>query len=263
MKKPLWFFIGLVVCTILYGVHTSYPRSPKNMELTESYSLGELTERHTYLLSHMTKRNIHPNLRAVHFSIGERFVACGTLVLGRDMKPYCIVTANHIFSDDLPGSDYYDYHILDGNDPSGFSAHGFISKVVLDSVRNTYNPKIIDDIAFCYVGNRSLIMRSSKVRISIDGAYQTAKAPKKITVTSLTTGEKYQIVGEVVGEKNSYFVLEYDSTLGESGSGFLGDDGILYILSAGGFNSESFRQALDIPQRYKVVTLLSAVKINW
>lgn len=257
-RFSLMLLLGLIlgICLVIYFGHKS--------DGLIKHSKDELQGRYDYLLNHVSPTNVHPYLRPVHFSIGRNFAACGTLVLNTNLEPYKIVTAAHLFSVTQPGSNYYDYHVLSS---TGYVAHGHISRVVLDSIRFSDKPEGIHDVAFCYVGDPGLILRTSQVLVSAESPFATSFRYGKINpvhATSITTGEKFRIVGQIVNDQNvPFFVMLYESLNGESGSGFLGSDGHLYILSGNVAVTPEMRKALEIPDTFKYVTVLSAVNINW
>lgn len=249
--------LGIVlVFTILLWINDS------DTEKIPEHGIDELKARYDYLLDHVTTTNVHPLLRPVHFSVGNKFASCGTMVLKSDGNPYQIVTANHLFSETQPGTNYYDYHVLSR---TGYISHGHISRVILDSMRSSNMG--IQDVALCYMGDPVPIVRTSKVRVSaespIEGMFRAGKIDKVIA-TSLTTGEKYDIIGQIVSEDSIlFFVMLYRNLNGESGSGFWGNDNILYIVSGSTPVTKRLRRDLDIPMNYEFITMMSAAKINW
>jgi secreted trypsin-like serine protease len=264
MKKV----IVVVIVVVIFFMAVNYFRVNRSHTIAQKaeqiYSDDQLNERYQYLLTHVTKTIIHPYLRPVHFSIGKYFAACGTLVLSRDSKPQYIITAAHLFSETQPGSDYYDYHVLSSN---GYTENGHISKVVVDSIRRSNNIDGIEDVAVCYFGLPELITRNSKVRISASTSFQGIYKEGKMDdlfVTSITTGEKYKVAGQLVNDQDkALFATLYESTNGESGSGFWGSDNNFYILSGSVDVTDGIRKDLDIPPEYKRMSILTRVGIHF
>jgi hypothetical protein len=260
MKKSFKFlsiFFTAIAALCFYWNHSQTNKAESSQEDTQ--------KRYDYLMSHVVKENVHPLLRPIRLSVGELASACGTLVLRSDMKPGYIVTANHIFPETQPGSDYYDYHVYG---PKGFTDHGHISSVVLDSFRGDDTPEGINDVAICNIGDPSLISRVSKVRVSaenpIQGEFHVLKMDH-VAVVSITTGEKFYLVAEAVNvHKANFFVMLYESVNGESGSGFWDEGGgRLYILSGNIVVDSSLRETLSIPIGFKHVAMMSGTKISW
>ena len=249
--------VVMVIGTVLWF------KSSKNPDIIE-HSHQELEARYDYILHHVVQTNVHPLLRAVHFSIGKNFAACGTMILKKDGTEAYIVTANHLFSETQPGSDYYDYHVLGTN---GFTTNGHISRVVLDSFRSSSSVESIQDIATCYPGEANLISRTSKVIVSAEnptGHTFTVNKTPPFEVISLTTGEHLQIVGEIVNtEGNVFFAMLYESVNGESGSGFWDGGNRLLILSGNITISPQTRRELGIPDKFTYITTCSSVSIQF
>jgi hypothetical protein len=251
----------IAISTLIFSVCMFSGRSNKD---AVKHTHSELQNRYDYLLTHVVINNVHPLLRPVHFSIGDKFAAAGTLVLKPDLTPYEIITAAHLFSETQPGSDYYDYHVLGHN---GFTQNGHLSRVVLDSIRSSDTPEGIQDIAVCYIGEPGLISRTSKVMVSAEVPFKsdyTILRIDPIEVTSITTGEKYVIPGLLVNTaKVPLSVMLYENVNGESGSGFWGNDGRLYVLSGSIMVNEKLRKELKIPENFRYVTVCSGVNIKW
>ena len=276
MKKSYWqiVFASLALVVILISVALLAPTVPSQpnpaatpAEKTNDpirHTQAELEERYHDILTHVTPNHVHPRLRPIHFNIGTKFAASGTLVLNTDGTPWQIVTANHLFSETQPGSDYYDYNVLS---PRGYIEKGHVSGVTLDSLRHGDTPEGIEDVALCQIGEPALISRTSKVRVSAAVPITGAWTPSKISpvrVTSVTTGEKFDVVGQVLNDKRvPCFIMLYESRNGESGSGFWGDDGNLYILSGSGRLNDENRKTLGVPDSYRYITWLSRVSINF
>ena len=268
ISLPRWIAgIGSIIVILVVGLQSFSNTDSGNRTDSEDSdypSEKELDKRYHYLLTHVTPTNIHPRLRPVHFNIGKKFEACGTLMLDADFKPYRIITANHLFSETQPGSDYYDYRVLS---PKGYEQPGHVSKVNLDTFRASATPDGIQDIAICEVGEAKLISRTSKVRVFAGQpttlALQIAKI-KTIKITSISSGEQFDIVGQATSDQGAtFFVMLYASMSGESGGGFLGDDGKLYVLSGGVRVTPQLRSDLNIPAKYKQVSALAGVDIEW
>ncbi len=236
---------------------------PNDQKMETHHSDMELRARYNYLLDHVSRTNVHPFLRAIHFGIGDKFACSGTLMLKRDGTPDKIITAAHLFSETQPGSDYYDYRLVS---PTGYVAGGHVSRVILDSVRSKDSGGI-HDVAICELGDRALISRTSKVRVSAEKTFDLKFAAGKIqprTATSITTGEQYAVTGQIVTDDGvPFFIMLYESLNGESGSGFWGSDGKLYIVSGDLDVTDGLRKDLGIPSQYKTVTAMAGVAINW
>ena len=149
-----------------------------------------------------------------------------------------------------------------------------VSRVVLDSRRTSSSVEGIADIAVCYLGEPGLINRTSKVIVSAEsptGHDFVLGKIDPIRVTSVATGEQFDIIGEALNSvTNAFYIMLYESVNGESGSGFWARDGELfagggrlYVLSGNINISAQTRKDLDIPPRYKHLTTLSVVKIDW
>ena len=266
--------ISLVVCFVVVFVaalSTFFLHGENKAELSTVNNVNpdELLQRHIYLATHIVKKDVHPFLRPVCFTIhkkeGEELACYGTLMLNGDLTPSCILTANHLFSETRPGSDYYDYHVMG---PNGDRESGHLSRVVLDSVRTSDNPKGINDIAICYMGEPGLISRVSKVCVSSDigfsDNYRVGKLTHEIMVTSIMTGERYRVVGQIVNsQKLAQVIMLYQNLPGESGSGFWGDDKRFYVISGSMPVNQYLREHLNIPDDFKTVTVLSGADIHW
>lgn len=227
------------------------------------HSQEELQARYNYLITHVAKTNVHPFLRPIHFAIGKSFAASGTLLLGKDGGSQQIITANHLFSITQPGSDYYDFCVVTAN---GYTNRNHISDVLMDSMRQSDDAGGIEDIAFAHIGEPGLINRTSRVPVSASVSFTSSVRISKIPtrhVTSLVTGEQFDIVGQAVNERDVVtWIMLYESVNGESGSGYWGDDK-LYVLSGTTTVTERMRKDLDIPSKYGYVSVLSAVSIKW
>ncbi len=224
----------------------------------------EVVARYHHALRNVTGTNVHPLLRPVHFTIGTIFAASGTLVLNKQGEPSYVVTAAHLFSENRPGADYYSYRVLT---PTGFSVEGDIERVTVDSFRNDDTPDGIQDIALCYIGKPTLIPRVSKVRVSAQkehvAEYRVSKTPTVIA-TSVTTGEQFSIVGELLGDHGALFhVMLYEAVNGESGSGYWGNDGRLYVLSGNVMIDQNMRDTLGIPDSFRYASTLTGTTVNW
>ncbi|MEI8327557.1 MAG: hypothetical protein WCG02_00280 [Candidatus Taylorbacteria bacterium] len=270
-KKTVSYRWGIVLTIVVAGV-VSVSLWTMKEPITVEHSLRELQERYDYNLGHRSPTNIHPRLRAVYFSKGKYAAACGTMVIGKDGQPSFIVTASHLFSNTEPGSDLYDYHVLG---PSGFTSQGHLSSVVLDSLRTSPTVEGIQDVALCYMGDASLISRTSAVLVSAASPSRQEFSLSPVTpfkVTSITTGESFEIIGEMVNTvTNAFYLMLYENMNGESGSGFLKQEKDmasnnvvkLYILSGDIEISAQTRRDLKVPAQYKRLTPMSAIEIKW
>ncbi len=233
-------------------------------ESTIVHTKEELQARHDSLLAHAAPTNVHPYLRPIRFRIGESAGALGTLILNKDGSPFQIVTANHLFSETQPGSEYYDYAIIT---PKGYGEFGHISHVVLDSMRKSSSSDGIEDIAFAHIGTPAPISRTSKVRVSANVAFKSRIRAGKISpvkVKYLVTGQQFEIIGQLVNDEGvATWVMLYESINGESGGGFWSDEGKLYILSGTAVATPQLRKDLGIPRTFRYITVLSAVELSW
>ena len=269
-KYRYWWLFLIVIAIVLLGIVLVNKPIQKESEIAQ-HSQVEVQARYDYNLEHASVTNVHPFLRSVYFSKGKLAAACGTMVLDKSGLPSFIITANHLFSETDPGTDFYDYHVLEPR--RGFAYQGHLSRVVLDSMRTSLYSEGIQDIAFCYVGDANPISRTSKVQVSAVSPsphYFSVNPVTPFSVTSVTTGEAFDIVGEMINSAtNAFYVMLYESINGESGSGFWKNDeggnkkGKLYVLSGDVSVSTQTRRELKIPTKYKRFSSLSAVEIKW
>lgn len=227
------------------------------------YSRAEVKDRQQYLLGHVSTTNIHPSLRPVHLKIGNRLCASGTMVLDTDQSPSQIVTANHIFSETISGSDFYDYAVIT---PSGYSQKGHLSKVVVDSIRSSSSNEGISDIAIGFPGKPQRISRTSKVRIAATIPMKMMYKIRRIEplqITSLITGQRFSIIGELENTAGmKLHVVAHKNVAGESGSGFWGDDQKLYVL-AGSVPVTPFLNEVMGPLEHKALSVMSAMTLPY
>ena len=69
--------------------------------------------------------------------------------------------------------------------------------------------------------------------------------------------------GDAVCQNVPFFVMLYESLNGESGSGFWGSDNRLYILSGNVAVTPEMRKMIEIPDKFRYVTVVSGVNIHW
>lgn len=222
-----------------------------------------VSDRHSHILSHVTETSVHKYLRPGVFLKGDDLAGYGTAVLGINASTNYILTASHLFSETQPGSDYYDFVELKGRGPA---QRNHISHVAVDIIRANYNTNIIEDVALCHIGEPKLIERTSRVHLSPERPCTDMGVVEKTTqtsLTSLTTGETYTIIGRLTAVKSYYRLMLYEPVPGESGSGFWGDDSILYILSGNIPILPHWYERLGIPPEYKTLCLVTGVKIEW
>lgn len=260
-SRPIWWVVPVIALILGWWLHNN--NQPK--VVPEEENDVTLASRHAYITSHITKTNVHPNLRPVLFLRGDTMSGYGTLVLNKSANTNYnyIVTASHLFSETEPGSDYYDFVELKSTGPT---QRNHISSVAVDIMKAGDNQEIIQDVAQCHIGEPKLIQRTSKVRISgvrsFDDKGAVGKTDQK-TLTSLATGEKYSLIGQVNAIHGSYWLMLYESMHGESGSGFWGDDSNLYILSGSMPILPDWYEKLGIPHKFKRISLMTGVKITW
>ena len=234
------------------------------VEKVGRYSISQLEERYKYIRDHAVSENIHPQLRPIHFSMGDKFAASGTLVLDKNGRPAFVVTANHLFSLTQPGSSIYKCNILNS---AGYESAGYLSSVVLDSMRSSQGG--IQDIAIGYIGKPQPIARTSKVTVSAEMPFSGEFIVRKVKskeVISVATGQKLLIIGEAIGKQDGTFfqLALYECMNGESGGGYWSPtENRLYVLSASSLISDGVRKTLEVPDDVKYVTLMSGTSVSW
>ena len=263
--RTVYILGSIMILALVLFQNNSEPRVNIRTEPIITHSDKELQKRIDYLITHVTPTNIHPFLRPIRFKVGNRPGALGTLLLNRDGTTNLIITANHLFSETQPGSDYYEFAEMT---PDGYGKFGGISHVIIDSMRTSAESHAIEDIAFAHIGDPSLITRTSKVHVSaqvgFQGNFGISKITPPIRVRYLVTGQELEIVGQLVNDKRvAMWVLLYESMNGESGGGMWSEEGKLYILSGTVVVTPKLRKDLEIPDKFRYITILSAVKIAW
>lgn len=228
-----------------------------------------LAERHNYLLTHIYDQ-VHPQLKPVLFLTGPNLTSMsgyGTAVLDADGKPAFLVTANHLFRNDSGlGSKIYRFSYLRSN--GRHVPGGYVGKVEYNYLSNSNTPEGIEDVALCHISNQP-----TEIKLESDGIIS---ADKPITSSfsigpidhrearSLITGNRYDIVGQMVTDAGApYFVMLYDSMNGESGSGFLGNDNVLYIVAGSGTVTPELIKKIPATSGHKTVTVLAAVNVHF
>ena len=199
------------------------------------------------LMRRVTTNKVSENLSPVHLysCANDRFdwLASGTHF--RENNKDYIVTSGHIFSKDR-GPKLVFYRKVQEKD-----ARFYGISLVFDSHRvtrdNTTNPRSELDVATALHGPALAIQPFSDLEREVTQktsfAYLT---DTNLVLTSLLDGKKYRplsvgMVGTPTNFTYKFLVFDYRATNGESGSGFLGSDGFLYVLMGSFLDNEENR----------------------
>ncbi|MDO8561456.1 MAG: hypothetical protein Q7S05_01375 [bacterium] len=221
------------------------------------------------LLSRLSLRIIHPYLRPVHIFLQTNenawdWKGSGTLLLDSRGKPYRIITVGHIFGKNYP-TGYHWYQVMV---PRENVVHE-IAEAQPWFGKTMESKKIEEDVAILTPGPKRLISAFSSHRGgTANEERQVVMRPLSVMLkkdlTSLLTGERVPILGEGwIINGNGFFVLGYESFPGESGSGFINDQGGLYILSGFSPVDKEILKTLPESKRYRRVSFASAVLIDF
>lgn len=218
-------FVCLLVAGIAVLLFLSNPTTNRNAEtpiVAEDYIVAKTTQRQVsskltpvmlYLISKDRKVAQH--------------LGCGTLYTGAQGEQ--VVTCEHLFP------------IARGTNDVAFRklrplekdiTHG-IEKILQkgEDLSTTGKP----DVVVLGVGDVQPIQFYSHQPQVWDETQKLTIYDDPITLTSLISGEKVRLVGfadSVLDQGVAYGVIEYRSIPGESGTGFIDDDGNLYVLKA-------------------------------
>lgn len=223
------------------------------------------------LLSHLTKEIVHARYRPVHLftlkTSGEwLWAGSGTLILDSRGNPYKIITAGHIFGTNYRKG-YYAYQVL-------VPKEEIIREISagLPLVRkNTPSGSIGEDIAVLTPGSKQLIGSFSKHFGGVsnearDVVLNPLSLMRKKELISLTTGERVKILGDGKFKDkkygNGFSALGYEAENGESGSGFVDDQGALFVLSGSSPVNDQTAAILPEAKRYKKISFASSVIIT-
>ncbi len=218
------------------------------------------------VMSRLQQSPLRQALRAVHFTKTAHFSrqgywrGTGTLILNGAGQHSMIVTAAHLFSiDSRP--EYTRYRVLQPwtkVDHAIESAHG--------GVMDNGDPPKEADIAICKPGELRKIPGFSP---HPGGDWQ---GPRDMTCvkeeyppgTSLLTGEVAPVIGSVHSAQwGKFFIMQYRSYPGESGTGFLKAEDELYVLTSGVQVTPRMRDTFEIPSSFPIISYAAAVKISW
>ncbi len=212
------------------------------------------------IMERCTQEPLRQHLRAVHLSRKNSWCGSGTLILDKTDRHSMVITAGHVFSVNKK-SEYIHYRVLQPwskADLSIESARG--------GVMNSENPSVETDVAVCIPGELRRIRNFSHHTGGrwTEGKQFTPVKKEYPPAISLFTHEIVPVIGSVHGtDGNSYFVLQYHSYPGESGTGFLKAEDELYVLAAGIDMTPEISDVLGIPPEFPLVTLASSIKISW
>lgn len=213
------------------------------------------------ILSRLSAMPVHPYFRPVHLFLGDdTWMGSGTLSLNPLRQHSVVVTASHIFSvSRLP--DFMYYRVL-----QPYSAERFPLASAIGGVGDASQPSFETDIAVCTPGPPARVGCFSN---HLGGRWPTGKRfaaypQREGAAVSVVTGEEVPVLGFLRPERGpTYYVLQYQSCPGESGTGFVKSEHELFVLSSGIDVTSKLRTAFGIPKRFSLVTLASAIKFGW
>ena len=202
------------------------------------------------IMSHLVAKPIHPSLRPIVLS--EDMLTCfgvGTLILSFTGQPSGIITAAHLF-------------------PRGKNLSQLFYRECQDEIFfpiNRITEPVKEDVALCLLGPTAPIRGFSKHRggfwdSSKSGQFYKCAYPD---CTQLTTGRKFPVLGHVIDtDGECYYMLDYQSCPGESGSGFLRDGNDLYVMRGRLMVTDSLKEVLGLPQSQEIIELASCIRFN-
>lgn len=170
-------------------------------------------EEYESLLRKCLLQPLRPNLIPVHLCrIDQKWIGSGTLILNDDGSHKLIITAGHIFG--AGTFDVYYYKVLQ---PFGNNTLLPINSVGLIGNQNS-------DVVGCIPGPAQYITGHSQIPKYTVLKNLTAYSLEHLNLEaiSLVTGEHFPITSAITNEEGlKMFVIDYFSTSGQSGTGFL------------------------------------------
>lgn len=194
---------------------------------------------YTKLLKKLLPSQLRPNLVPVHLGTTDlTWKGSGTLLINPDGTHRAIITAAHIFA--IGSRSMWFYQIL-----QPFSEENF----AIDSAEYLGDPNC--DVGLCTTGVPNIITGFADFsrfgNITSGSAVPIPPDDKRFSLTSLVTGEVVDIIGIINGPNNiRYIVMDYESSPGQSGTGFVTPLGLkeLYILKGACKLSDELTAAL-------------------
>ncbi len=211
------------------------------------------------LLNRLEKNPIHPLFRAVHlFSADSKWVASGTLVLSKNGQHRGIFTVSHLFANNSPQMRIF-YQVLQPYSPVTYS---------IGEVNEVFGYQTGGDVALCIPGPAQIVGGFS--RHLKDPTNPTGSLKKSFTVEkqphpdciSLTTNKVVPVLGVAKDGLDGYYVLQYQSCPGESGTGFIKSPNEIYVLSTRAKLEIENRKLFNIPEDITEVTFATSICIN-
>lgn len=255
MKTTLGWFLS-VTLGLLMGIADSrsqvwhaYTHDQLLNQTVVSNALFAAPPAYLEILKQVTTNKVSAELNPVHIysCSNDRFnwLASGTHFREND-RDY-IVTSGHIFSKDR-GPKLFFYRKIQEKDTRFYGI-----QLVFDSNHVTRdkitNPNSELDVATALHGPARVIHPfsdlTSEVVQKTSFAYLT---DTNLVLTSLVDGKKYKPLsvgmnGTPTNFTYKFLVFDYRATKGESGMGFLGNDGFLYVLMGSILDSEENRNS--------------------
>jgi hypothetical protein len=167
----------------------------------------------------------------LYSSVGKEsavLAGSGSLYAGREGEH--VVTNEHFFREGL-ADQRFTWRKL--RPPETVATRG-IEKVLTTGSELSSVPGVVPDVVILKSGQSKRIRSFSKLPPEeTKQQFSIAEFDPPLTITSLLSGEKVRVLGTATygaGKGVSYAVLEYGSTSGESGSGFVDENDDLYVL---------------------------------
>lgn len=205
----------------------------------EEYVIGKLRE------TDMKSRFAPVQIYRIDGS-GAFFAGSGSYFVGSNGEQ--VITSEHLFPKEF-GNALFAFRKLRPFEQE--ITHG-ISKILHRSPELALNPGETPDVVILQAGTTNSIECYSDRVLDIGSESsehsEMRKIEEKITVRSLVSGEPVRIVGLVRSKFDrgmQYVLLEYESTPGESGTGFVTTNDDLYVLKARFFVSEKDREPVS------------------
>ncbi len=212
---------------------SQYESDPFYYYLTNAFSAGN-------------RSNIPPDYEPVAIGLNDRVHAVGTLIHAKHYS--YVLTAKHIF---YGRSGEYTCERLSNLIPRSY---GISSVYPLNG-----------DIAVCFLGQTKIIDGDAdafRVKLST-----TVESTTPTHIKSLITGKYYLLMEEDVDKYGcaiTQYTFEYDGLYGygESGMGFISEDGALLCILTGSFTSESDIDVMEMINAHKGYPVIcTAVRI--
>ncbi len=198
-----------------------------------------------YLVSKTSKTPISSRFTPVlmyRYLGGESALHCGVGTLFVGPSGECVITAEHLMRKEL-GDQIFAYRKLQ---PLETVITHSIEGVQRKGVEFALNPDENPDVVMLKPGlGKKIACYDMRARSLVRGRSKIRKVLNTVTVRSLVSGERVQVLGQVMGSGDDgsaiYTIIKYAAVPGESGTGFVDDADGLYVLK-GSFEASDDRR---------------------